>query len=144
MKIFFDTSVLLPVFYADHPYHEASIEVFSTQGKKQAACAAHSAAELYSTLTRLPVRPRIGTEQEMLFVESLRERVSLVALDGAEYLETVSEVARRRLAGGIVYDALIAACARKFRAAVLYTWNPADFARLRMAHGPVIRTPADR
>ena len=48
------------------------------------------------------------------------------------------------LPGGIVYDALIAACARKVRAAVLYTWNLPDFERLDIANGPVIRTPADR
>jgi predicted nucleic acid-binding protein len=144
MKVFFDTSVLLPVFYADHPRHEESLRVFRQQNKKQTACAAHSAAELYSTLTRLPLRPRIEADQAMLFLESLRDRVTFVSLEGDEYLQTIAEISRRRLTGGIAYDALIAACARKARAAVLYTWNPADFERLNLAHSPMIRTPADR
>jgi predicted nucleic acid-binding protein len=99
---------------------------------------------LYSTLTRLPLRPRIEADQAMLFLESLRDRVTFVSLEGDEYLQTIAEISRRRLTGGIAYDALIAACARKARAAVLYTWNPADFERLNLAHSPMIRTPADR
>jgi predicted nucleic acid-binding protein len=48
------------------------------------------------------------------------------------------------LAGGIVYDALIAACARKAGASVLYTCNPRDFQRLLREGGPAISTPANR
>ena len=141
MKVFFDTSVLLPVFYADHPRHEESVAVFRAENKRQSACAAHSAAELYATLTRLPVRPRIAADQAMLFIESLRERVTIVSLDGDDYLETLLEISQRQLIGGVVYDAVTAACARKVRASVLYTWNPADFERLQIDRGPVIRTP---
>jgi predicted nucleic acid-binding protein len=144
MKVFFDTSVLLPVFYGDHPRHDESLEIFGAHSRKLAACAAHSVAELYATLTRLPLRPRIEADQAALFIESLRERVTLVSLESDEYLETIAEISRRRLTGGIVYDALIAACARKVRASLLYTWNPADFERLKMPHGPAITTPAAR
>jgi predicted nucleic acid-binding protein len=144
MKAFFDTSVLLPVFYGDHPRHDESVAIFRAQGRRQTACAAHSAAELYATLTRLPLRPRIEADQAALFVDSLRERVTFVSLESEEYLDIISGISRLRLIGGIVYDALIAACARKVRAEVLYTWNPADFIRLKIADGPVIRTPAGR
>ncbi|MEX2302934.1 MAG: PIN domain-containing protein [Bryobacterales bacterium] len=144
MKVFFDTSVLLPVFYADHPRHEESAAVFHAENKRQSACAAHSAAELYATLTRLPVRPRIAADQAMLFIKSLRERVTLVSLEGDDYFDTLLEISGRQLIGGVVYDGVIAACARKVRASVLYTWNPADFERLKLDHGPVIRTPDGR
>ncbi len=144
MRAFFDTSVLLPVFCGDHPRHEASLETFLAHDKKQAACAAHSAAELYATMTRLPVRPRIGGDQAMLFVESLQKRLTLISLESSEYLDMLSGISAKQLAGGIVYDALIAACARKAKASVLYTWNLRDFERLKVEDGPDIRTPADR
>jgi predicted nucleic acid-binding protein len=144
VKAFFDTSVLLPVFYGDHPCHEQSLETFLTYGKSETACAAHSAAELYATMTRLPVRPRIGADQAMLFIESLSRRVTMVCLESSDYLRMLSQAAEQQLTGGIIYDALIAACARKAGASVLYTWNPRDFQRLLIEGGPAIRTPAER
>ena len=144
MKAFFDTSVLLAIYYGDHPRHEMSLEAFLSFDKKQAACAAHSAAELYATMTRLPVRPRIGSDQALLFIESLQKRLTLISLDSAEYLDMLSEISAKQLIGGIVYDALVAACARKAKASVLYTWNLRDFERLKFDNGPDIRTPADR
>ncbi len=144
MRAFFDTSVLASVFYGDHPGHEMSLEAFLAYGRKQAGCAAHSTVELYATMTRLPVRPRIGSDQVMLFIDGLPRRLTLVSLDSIEYLAMLSEISAKQLAGGIVYDALIAACARKAKASVLYTWNPRDFERLNVENGPDIRTPADR
>jgi predicted nucleic acid-binding protein len=144
MRAFFDTSALVAVFYGDHPRHEVSMDAFLAYDRKQAACAAHSAAELYATLTRLPVRPRIGGDQAMLFIESLQRRLTLIALESDEYVRVLSDISTKQLTGGVVYDALIAACARKARATVLYTWNPRDFQRLNDEDGPEIRTPADR
>lgn len=37
MKAFFDTSVLVPVFYGDHVHHLASMKVFIQYGKSTAA-----------------------------------------------------------------------------------------------------------
>jgi len=68
----------------DHPKHQASLAAVLAFRKRQAACAAHSLAEVYSALTRLPVKPRIGAEQAMLFLETMRERSSLIALNDRE------------------------------------------------------------
>jgi predicted nucleic acid-binding protein len=85
MKGFFDTSVLVPVFYGDHVHHQASLQLFIQFDKTTGCCGAHSLAEILSTLTRMPGKHRISGEQAMLFVGSLCERLSLVALDGEEY-----------------------------------------------------------
>lgn len=46
-------------------------------------CGAHSLAEVYSTLTRMPGKHRISGEQAMLFIGSIRERLSSIALSAA-------------------------------------------------------------
>ena len=51
----------------------------------------------------------------------------MVWLDGDEYLAAINRIAGMGIVGGAVYDALIAACARKAKADVVYTWNTAHF-----------------
>lgn len=72
MKSFFDTSVLIPTFLEDHEHHEASLEVFLKSGKRQGCCGAHSLAEVYATLTRLPGAHRLSGDQILLFLENIR------------------------------------------------------------------------
>jgi len=44
LKAFFDTSVLVAVFYGDHQHHDASIEALLKFDKSEVGCAAHSLA----------------------------------------------------------------------------------------------------
>lgn len=74
MKAFFDTSVLVAAFYGDHVHHNASLELFIQFEKTTACCGAHSLAEFYSTVTRMPGKHRVSGEQAMLFVGNVRER----------------------------------------------------------------------
>ena len=59
MKGFFDTSVLVPVFYGDHVHHQVSLALFIEFDKSTGCCGAHSLAEVYSTLTRMPGKHRV-------------------------------------------------------------------------------------
>ena len=129
MKWFFDTSVLIPVFMEDHEHHEASLTAFIHADKKQACCAAHSLAELYSVLTRLPGN-RLSGEQVLLFLEAIEEHLTVIALDSREYYSAIREAAASGIVGGMLYDALLARCARKAAAEVIYTWNVQHFRRL--------------
>jgi predicted nucleic acid-binding protein len=129
VKWFFDTSVLIPVFMEDHEHHEASLTAFIAADKKRACCAAHSLAELYSVLTRLP-GTRLSGEQVLLFLEAIEEHLTVIALDGREYYSTIREAAASGIVGGMLYDALLARCARKAGAEVIYTWNVQHFRRL--------------
>src|ERR1700733_7275116 len=104
MKGFFDTSVLVPVFYGDHVHHKASLALFIRFDKSTGACGAHSLAEVYSTLTRMPGKHRISADQAMLFIGSIRERLSIVALTGDEYLQALEISAGRGIVGGGIYD----------------------------------------
>ena len=142
MKALFDTSVLVPTFLGDHEHHEASLDVFLRFDKRQACCAAHSLAEVYATLTRMPGKYRVSCEQAMLFLAEIRQRLTLVALDEDEYYATIEEASALGVMGGTVYDALLARCALKARAETLYTWNVKHFQQLGLEEVVKrIRTP---
>ena len=81
-------------------------------------------------MTRLPVRPRISPEQGLLFVESIRERFTIVALSEKEVYEVIAAAAGRGAGGGKIYDAMILRCAEKSKAEAIYTWNLDDFRQL--------------
>ena len=128
MTGFFDTSVLVPVFYGDHVHHQASLALFIQFDKSTGCYGAHSLAEVYSTLTRMPGKHRISAEQARLFIADIRERISIVALDGDEYADSLEQAASRGIAGGAIYDAMLAGCAAKAKAEVIYSWNIRHYA----------------
>ena len=130
MKAFFDTSFLVAVFWGDHSGHDQALGVFRDASPVSCFCASHSLAELYSVMTRLPVRPPIHPEQAILFLKSLKERISPISLTGQEYQSTIEQAAESGVTGGRIYDALILRCARKTGADRIYTLNAKDFARL--------------
>jgi predicted nucleic acid-binding protein len=141
MKYFFDTSVLVPVFVDDHVHHEASLAVFSRSDKKHAICAAHSLAEVYATLTRLPGKDRASTSEAMLFLESMEARLTFISLDSAEYWSAIMRSAQSGIEGGTIYDALLAHCALKAGAEIIYTWNVDHFRRVGPEVARRVRTP---
>jgi predicted nucleic acid-binding protein len=128
MKAFFDTSVLVPVFYGDHVHHPASLQRFIQFDRSTGCCGAHSLAEVFSTLTRMPGKHRISSEQAMLFIESICERLSLIALDGEEYINALRAAAALGVVGGGIYDAMLAHCAVKAEAETIYSWNSRHYA----------------
>ena len=113
MTAFFDSSVLVAAFYKAHVHHEASLAAIVTASKKTASCAAHTLAEVYSIMTWLPARPRISSDQGLLFVESIRERFAIIALSEKEVYEVIAAAAGRSVGGGKIYDAMILRCAEK-------------------------------
>jgi len=141
MKGFLDTSVLVPVFYGDHIHHPASLARFIQFDKRSGCCAAHSLAEVYSTLTRMPGRHRISGEQAMLFIGEIRDRLSIVALDGEEYSAALQASADLGIVGGALYDALLAHCAIKSGATTIYSWNARHYARCGAEIVRRLRTP---
>ena len=141
MKGFFDTSALVPVFYGDHIHHTASLNRFIQFDKSSGCCGAHSLAEVYSTLTRMPGKHRISAEQAMLFIGSIRERLTIVALTGEEYADALQASSALGIVGGGIYDALLAHCALKARAKTIYTWNTRHYAMCGREIVGLLKTP---
>jgi len=141
MKGFFDTSVLVPVFCGDHVHHRASLELFIQFDKSTGCCGAHSLAEVFSTLTRMPGKHRISGEPAMLFIGSIRERLAIIALDGNEYADALTASAVLGIVGGGIYDAMLAHCAIKAEAEALFTWNLRHYAQCGTEIVGRLRTP---
>lgn len=141
MKYFFDTSVLVAAISVNHSHHVPSQAAYLAAGKNNSSCAAHSLAEVYATLTRIPGTQRMSCEQALLFVEEIRERLTTIALDDEEYFSAICDAAAEGVAGGTIYDALIARCALKGKATVIYTWNLDHFRRVGAEVARRARTP---
>ena len=141
MKTFLDTSVMVAAFWGDHVEHEASLRVFAEADRETSACGVHSLAEVYTTMTALPVRPPLAPEQVFLFIQEISDRLTAVSLDHSGYVDALRKAADTHVAGGRIYDVLLLACARKCQAEAIYTWNVNHFRQLAPDLAGRIRTP---
>lgn len=141
MKEFFDTSVLVASFWRGHRDHEASLRRVAAANKKKSACALHTLAEVYASMTALPVKDVIPPDQALLFVQEVRDRLSVITLNESEYYETIQQAGERGFISGRIYDALLLACAAKVKAEVIYTWNVKHFKAIDPKQAHKILTP---
>lgn len=141
MKAFLDTSVLVAAFYGDHEHHDPSLALFSRQKKATGCTAAHCLTEFYAVATAMPGPNRASPHEALLFVQDIRERLTLVALGTEDHLSALEEAAQTGISGGATYDAMIARCALKADAQIIYTWNVRDFRRLGPHIAARVRAP---
>lgn len=141
MKALFDTSVLVAsVLEADHR-HEASHKLLRQFAPHEASCAAHSLAELYAALTGIKPPNRIRPDIAELLLEHFKTSLHCISLTADEVLQTIHRTAALKLPGGIIYDALLLACARKIEAERIYTWNVKHFQMVAPNLAERIMTP---
>jgi predicted nucleic acid-binding protein len=137
-----DTNCLVAAVCSWHGHHEATrreIERRYAAGEKL-VLSAHSFAETFSVLTRLPEPHRLSPEDALALIETNWGETRLVALTALDYRATLRRCRDASLGGGAVYDALIAACARKARVSTLVTWDVADFERF-LEDEPMVTAP---
>lgn len=125
--ILLDTSVLIAIAQVSHTRHKASRELWNQCTRQAAAVSNHTIAEVFSTLTAVPPAMRLAPRDAVLAVETFLQRLTPVALSAEEYMETLRHTANLGNSGGIIYDALHLACARKIEAERIYTWNVKHF-----------------
>lgn len=116
-----------------HPQHERCLVWLqrARDGELDLLVAAHSVAELFAALSSYPTRPRLSPGVAARLVrENLSTHSRVVELSAADYWAVLQETADLSLAGGVVYDTLIARAARKGGAEKLVTLNPRDFLRV--------------
>lgn len=90
----------------------------------------HTFAELYSVLTRLPVKPSISPEIiQRLINENLALFVA-IPLTSEDYQQAISCMVSLSLPGGGIFDAIIAQAALKAKVDIILTLNPKHFTRL--------------
>jgi predicted nucleic acid-binding protein len=141
VKWFFDTSVLISAFVEDLKDHERCLAAYAPANKRIACCAAHSLAEVYAGVTRLPGAFRASRQQAMLFLSDMEEHLTIVSLDAAEYSTIIRRAAANGILGATIYDALLAACAIKANAETIYTDNERHFLMLAPDVANRVRKP---
>lgn len=104
--VLLDTSAAIALVVADHAHHAATVDAVAGDSL---GLSGHAAFETYSVLTRLPGAQRLtpAAAGRLLSVSFPHTR-QLAASAAADLL---SRVAGEGLAGGAVYDALVAAAA---------------------------------
>jgi toxin FitB len=103
-----DTSVAVPLLVRSHHDHAAVVRWWNGQ---EIALAGHALAETYSVLTRLPGDARL-TAADAARLLSARFSAPLV-LSSSRTRTLPDTLARLGIAGGAVYDALVALAAKE-------------------------------
>jgi predicted nucleic acid-binding protein len=127
VKVFLDTSVLIAAVRTADQRYAASNELVRACDPGNAACAAHTLAEAYASLTGMRPPNRFRPAQAMQLLDEFRKKFHCVELTVDEVVKTARGIAELGLAGGIIYDALLMSCARKVNAERIYTWNVRHF-----------------
>jgi predicted nucleic acid-binding protein len=142
---FFDTSVLVAAFLQRHPNHATAVNWLSRarSGEFNWVVAAHSLAETYSTLSRLPKSDRQSPAIAAKLIDTniAKGGASIVALTAEDYVTVVQRMAEANVSGGAMYDALIAFAAQKANVEKLLTYNVSHFKRVWPEAGERIQAP---
>ena len=109
-----DTSVVVAGFASWHEGHASAAAILARAPRVPA----HVLVESYSVLTRLPPPHRAPADLVSSFLDERFKEAPLV-LPPRAYAELIEASARAGLAGGVIYDALIAATVRHAGATLL-------------------------
>ncbi len=101
-----DTSVAIAFLVSDHTQHDP---VFEALADRDLGLAGHAAFETFSVLTRLPAASRVSPADAVELIESNFSHTRYLSPKSTGRL--LGSFARRNIAGGSVYDALVGAAA---------------------------------
>ena len=91
----------------------------------------HSIAEVYASLTRLPVQPRIHPlEAVRIVTDNILAHFEVVPIGKEDYMEALNTVGSGGWSGAKIYDALLLRCAARCTVERIYTFNLGDFKQL--------------
>lgn len=140
MRVFLDTSVLVAAVVHNHEGHGRALALLDrVQNKKdEGIISAHTLAEVYAVLTRIPPPNRHSSAQALLSIEeNIVKYFSITSLNGGEYAALLREAALAGIEGGTIYDAILLKCAEKSAAGKIFTLNLRHFQSISP---PVVRS----
>jgi predicted nucleic acid-binding protein len=143
VRVLLDTSCLVAAVMPQHEHHAATV---SDLARRRSAgdtmvMAAPAVIEAYAVLTRLPPPHRLAPADALAVLDRNWGPAETVVLTGPETWRLLRRHGGLGTTGGRVYDAAIAACARKARVDEILTWNVRHF---RALAGPRAVSPADQ
>ena len=125
-----DTSGLVAAVCTWHEHHDRTrIELQRrADSGEELVLAAHSLVETYAVLTRLPGQGRLRVDDAIALIEANWADTPVAHLTPKETWGALHQARRRSLAGGQMYDVLVAVSALKAGASTILTWNVRHFA----------------
>jgi len=105
--LLFDTSAAVAFVDAEHPFHD---QVWSAAASRSRGLSGHAVFEFISVLTRLPVPKRLSGADALRLMRSEFPDNRFLPGDAMDAL--ADEFTDAGIAGGMVYDGLVGACAR--------------------------------
>lgn len=108
MTVAVDTSVAVPLLVRSHQHHAGVVRWWDG---RELALSGHALAETYSVLTRLPGDARLAADDAARLLD-VRFTTPLV-LSAGHARKVHATLSRIGIAGGAVYDALVALAARE-------------------------------
>lgn len=133
MKVLFDSSALVAALLRKHPRHVTAFSQLQAVhfGSQTGVLTTHGLAELFATLSAIPLRPRLQpTEVQSMIERSILPHFELFPLGADIYRQAIALTVRRGLSSGAVYDALHLIGARESGCAKLFTFNLRHFQAL--------------
>lgn len=108
MTVAVDTSVAVPLLVRSHQHHADVVRWWSGQ---ELTLSGHALAETYSVLTRLPGDARLSAEDAARLLDA--RFTTPLTLSGAAAREVHVTLSGLGVAGGAVYDGLVALAAKE-------------------------------
>ncbi|HEV3111349.1 MAG TPA: PIN domain-containing protein [Candidatus Binataceae bacterium] len=136
MNVFLDTNVLVAASEENHPHYAQARPALRrvALGEDKGFMGAHSIAEIFATLTRLPVQPRIHpVEAVRIITDNILPHFEVIPIGKKDYIEALRMIVDGGWSGAKIYDALLVGCAARCPADRIYTFNLGDFRLLAPA-----------
>jgi predicted nucleic acid-binding protein len=129
MRVLLDANCLVAAALPQHEHHRTTVADLT---RRDAAgdtfvMAAHALLEAFAVLTRIPPPHRLAPGDAVAILDRNWGQAEAISLAAAESWRVLRQAASAGQAGGRVYDAVIAAAAKKGKADELLTWNVRHF-----------------
>lgn len=113
MTVAVDTSVAIPLLVRSHQHHADVVRWWDGQ---ELTLSGHALAETYSVLTRLPGDARLSAEDAARLLDA--RFTTPLTLSGPAARKVYVTLSRLGIAGGAVYDGLVALAAKEHKVAL--------------------------
>ncbi len=142
-RLVLDTGCLVAAVCSWHEHHEPTREALEDALERGYGfvAVAHALTEAYSVLTRLPPPHRLSPGDAFTVLKENWGEDEAVALTATEYWDLLHAAQGAGISGGLLYDAVIAACAKKAQADVIMTWNVDHLSRVADRSVRVVSPP---
>jgi predicted nucleic acid-binding protein len=128
-----DTSVWVGALLTCHPDHGACSRALADAAAQQVrlVASAHTLAEVFSVLSRLPLRPAMRpADAQILVTQGLMPKATIIDITHADELAAIALAVAAGRRSGAVHDALHVVVARRAGAGLMLTLNRKDFVDL--------------